>query len=121
MLLMAIERRNTPRFRAYRPVRIQKPGSPQIVETLTKDLGIGGLRCISQTLFPVSTEVNVELVLSTGEEPFTVRGRAVWFQMIPHSEQFDLGIEFVELQNHHKRRLSAYIDHLASQLSQVQA
>ena len=118
---MTIDRRNTPRFRAYRPVRIQRPGALQIVETLTKDLGTGGLRCISPTLFPVSTEVSVELVLSTGEEPFSVRGRMVWFRMIPHSEQVDLGIEFIELEDQDKRRLSAYMDYLASQISQVPA
>ena len=118
---MTIDRRNTPRFRAYRPVRIQRPGASQIIETLTKDLGIGGLRCVSPTLFPVSTEVSVELVLSTGEEPFIVRGRAIWFRTIPHSEQFDLGIAFLELPAQNKRRLSVYIDYLASQHSQVPA
>ena len=121
VFMMAIDRRNTPRFRAYRPVRLQKPGSLQIVETLTKDLGVGGLRCVSPALFPVSTEVNVELVLSSGEEPFSIRGRTVWFLMIPHSEQVELGIEFIELENQNKRRLSVYIDYLASHLSQVPA
>ena len=116
---MVLDRRDAPRFRAYHPVRLQKPGMPQIVETLTKDLGMGGVRCISPTLFPVSTEVNVDVVLSTGEEPFSVRGRTVWFQMIPHSEQFDIGIAFLELDAHNKRRLSAYIDHLSSHPAEV--
>ena len=116
---MSLERRSAPRVRAYRPVRIVKPGTSQVVETLTKDLGLSGVRCIGPTLFPVSSEVSVELVLSTGEEPFTVRGRAIWFQTIPHSEQFDLGIAFVDLPPHNKRRLSAYIDRLSSQVSHV--
>ena len=82
---------------------------------------MGGVRCISPTLFPVSSEVNVELVLSTGEEPVTARGRAIWFQMIPHSEQFDVGIAFLELHVTNKRRLSAYIDRLSSHLAKVPA
>ena len=118
---MSSERRSAPRFRAYLPVRIQKPGAGQVVETLTKDLGVGGLRCLSSTLFPISAEVSVELMLSKGEEPFSIRGRTVWFRMIPHSEQFDLGIVFFDLPDHSKRRLSAYMDRLASHLSHVPA
>ena len=114
-------RRSTPRFRAYRPVRIQKPGTGQVVETLTKDLAIGGMRCLTPTLFPVSTELFLELVLSTGEEPFSVRGRAAWFQMIPHSEQFELGISFVDVSIPNQRRLSAYIARLSSHLDRVPA
>ena len=102
-------------------MRIQKPGATQVVESLTKDLGVLGVRCISPTLFPVSTEVSVEVVFSTGEESFSVRGRAVWFRMIPHSEQFDLGITFIELTDHNKRRLSAYVDRLSSHLDRVHA
>ena len=116
---MADERRAVPRFRAYLPVRIQKPGTPHVVETLTKDLGVGGVRCLSATLFPIATEVSVELVLSTGEEPFSVRGRAVWFRMIPHSEQFDLGIAFLDVPPQGKRRLSAYIDRLSSHTASI--
>ena len=118
---MSIERRNAPRVRAYRPVRIVKPGTSHVVETLTKDIGMGGVRCISPGLFPVSSEVSVEVVLSTGEEPFTVRGRAIWFQTIPHSEQFDIGIAFLELPAQSKRRLSVYIDRLSSKLPHVTA
>ncbi len=111
------ERRITPRVRAYRPVRLQKPGSPHVVETLSKDLALGGLRCLSPALFPVSTEVSVELVLSSGDEPLSARGKTVWFQTIPQSEQFDLGIAFTDLQPRIKRRLSAYLERLSNQVA----
>ena len=92
-----------------------------MIETLTKDLSIGGLRCVSPTLLPVSTELNLELVLSTGDEPLTVRGRTVWFQILPQSEQFDLGISFLDLPPITKRRLSVYIERLSSQAISVSA
>ena len=113
------ERRSSSRVRAYRPVRLSKPGTPRLVETLTKDLAVGGVRCISSTLFPVSTELLVELMLSTGDAPITARGRTIWFQMIPRSEQFDIGIAFIECSPEHKRRLSVYLDHLSSQSSSI--
>ena len=113
------ERRSAPRIRAYRPVRLIHPGSPQVVETLTKDLAVGGLQCLSPAVFPVSTEFTIELVLSAGDEPLAARGRTVWFRSIPHSEQFDLGIVFSELSQQNKRRLSGYLEHLAEHSSLV--
>ena len=113
------ERRSAPRVRAYHPVRLQKPNNPQVVETLTKDLSLGGIRCLSAAIFPVSSDVNVNLILSTGEESLSVKGRAVWFRMIPYSEQFDLGISFGMISPYNKRRLSVYIDNLSEKSATV--
>ena len=112
---MLNERRATSRIRAYRPVRLHVPRSPRLLETLTKDLSIGGVCCISPTPLPVSTQLNLELILSTGEGPITARGRTVWFRSLPNSEQFDMGISFLDIPDHDKRRLSVYLAHLASQ------
>ena len=116
---MMDERRSVSRIRADRPVRLYHLGTNQVVETLTKDLAPGGMRCLSSTLFPVSTELNLELVFSDGEEPFMVRGRTVWFRTIPQSEQFDLGIAFLDIPPANKRRLSVYLDRLAAHSSSV--
>lgn len=116
---MLNERRSSSRIRAYRPVRLHLPRSPRLLETLTKDLSIGGVCCISQTPFPVSTQFNVELVLASGEGPITARGRTAWFRSLPYSEQFDMGISFFEMPDHDKRRLSAYLGRLASALPLV--
>ena len=96
------------------------PRTHRVVETLTKDLGPGGLCCLSSTLFPVATELGVELVLSAGREPLSVRGKTAWFRMIPHSEQFDVGIVFQEMTLEDKRRLSAYLERLVNQSPSVQ-
>lgn len=107
------------RVRAYRPVRLHQSNAPQIVETLTKDLTAEGLRCLSPILIPVGSEISIELVLSTGNEPVTCRGRAVWFRTIPASEQFEIGVEFSEESEAIKRRLSGYLDRLISQSALV--
>ena len=109
------QRRNSARIRAYRPVRLQPPQTPRVTETLTKDLSVGGLRCITSTPYPVATEMNLELILSTGDGPLALRGKLAWFCMIPHSDQFELGFSFLELSPHTKRRLSTYLDFLSQQ------
>ncbi|MBI4597973.1 MAG: PilZ domain-containing protein [Candidatus Omnitrophica bacterium] len=103
------ERRKTERVRTYHPVRIYKQREPKVVETLTKDVSAGGVRCVSPQLFPISSDLGVEMTLFKGEESLSVKGKAVWFRMLPHSDQFDLGISFLELSPQDKRRLSAYL------------
>ena len=109
---MGEERRAASRVQLYLPVRVAKAGHAQPIETLTKDLGIGGLRCLSPTVLPVTTPVDVELVLSGGQDAVTIRGRTAWFRTIPESEQFEVGISFLEMSPQMKRRLSMYLDHL---------
>ena len=108
-LTMSEERRRISRFRVYHPVRFSLSHSQRVVETLTKDLSTRGLCCLSPTLFPPSTELRLELLLPENQWPIHAHGRVVWFRTIPHSEQFDLGIEFTTLQDQDKIRLSAYL------------
>lgn len=118
---MLNERRASSRVRAYRPVRLNLPRSPHLLETLTKDLSIGGVCCISSTAFPIATQFNLELILSTGEGPISARGRTAWFRSLPHSEQFDLGISFFDMPETDKRRLSVYLGRLAEKFPLIPA
>lgn len=108
---MQEDRRRTPRIRTYQPVRLQPLHSSRFMDTLTKDVSLQGLRCISEQTFPVATELNIEL--STIEGPMSARGRTAWFQMIPHSDQVELGIAFSDISQETLRRLSAYLEHLS--------
>jgi len=94
----------------YLPVRLTQLKPTHSLETLTKDLSLEGVRCVSPTSLPVATQVSVELGLSPGTEPITLLGRMAWFRNLPYSEQFDLGITFTEINSQTKRRLSTYID-----------
>ena len=82
------------------------------VETLTKDLAEGGLRCLSPMPLPVATQLAVEISLSS-EELFELRGRTAWLRLIPHSEQFEVGIAFQDISPQNKRRLSACLERIA--------
>ena len=118
---MLNERRTSSRVRAYRPVRLHLSRSPRLLETLTKDISIGGVCCISSTAFPISTQFNLELILSTGEGPISARARTAWFRSIPYSEQFDLGVAFLEIPETDKRRLSVYLGRLSEKFPLIPA
>ena len=96
---------------------MRQPGVLPLLETLTKDLSSGGVCCLSPIPLPVFTEVRLQISLGTGEEPLEVRGKAVWLRTIPHSDQFDIGIAFLDLHPLTKRRLSVCLERLSNQLS----
>ena len=108
---MQTERRGSPRIRTYQPVRLQPIHSQRSMDTLTKDVSRYGLRCLSEQIFPVSTEISIEL--TTADGLLAVRGKSAWFQMIPHSDQVEVGIAFTDLSPNTIRRLSVYLDRLA--------
>ena len=94
-------------------MRLSLVNATGLIETLTKDLAVGGLRSLSPTALPVSSGVRIELVLSGERQPIQVRGRVAWFRTIPESDQFDLGIAFDDLSDDDKRRLSAYLERVS--------
>ena len=117
---MTSERRANPRLRVYDPIRIYASGSPRPVETLTKDLAVGGLRSVSTKPFSVSTKLHIELMLPQGQGLLSLHGRTAWFRTIPDSDQFELGVAFTEMSDLDKRRLSAYLLRLSSQTASLQ-
>ena len=102
-------------------MRLEFRGLPEIIETLTKDIGLGGLRCILPNPIPVATPVVLELVVGPGQEPLSLPGRAAWFRMLPQSEQAELGIVFEDLPVETRRRLSTFFDRLAQQPAPIPA
>lgn len=108
-MIAATEHRISSRVRAYHPVRMHQSGAPKVIETLTKNLSAGGICCVSPVLLPVSSRLSVDLVLSAGEGPCSINGRLVWFRVIPHSDQFEIGISFEDLSEQNTQRLSAYL------------
>ena len=107
---MNTERRNAHRVSCWLPVRLTIANQSVAIETLTKNVGLGGLKCVSPIEHPVSSLVTVELSISNALERLRFRGRLAWFEIVPHSEQFFLGIAFTEYHSDSRRHLSAYLD-----------
>ncbi len=72
---------------------------------------------MSPVALPVSFAITLELILSSGQEPLTIQGKTAWFRTIEESEQFDLGISFVEVPQEQQRRLSTYLEHISKKLA----
>ena len=96
------------------PIQLSADGDPKIIETLTKDLSASGLRCLSPTPKPPTAPVSLEITLGKGAGPISLQARVVWFQTVPNSHQFYLGLAFDHLSEISTRRLSRYIEKLSS-------
>ena len=115
------DRRQFPRNTCRLPVRLYPKQEPRVIETLTKDLSLGGLRCLSRQEKPSGAPLSVELMLEPGERPLTVRGHVAWSRPIQQSDQFEVGISFYAVQENTKKHLSSYLDRLAQIPSEIQA
>jgi len=107
---MSQERRRSPRLRCYLPVRLYPQGEAKVIHTLTKDLGLGGLRCLSPYPTPVASPLSIEIELGPGYPPVSLRGQTIWFQSIPQSDQFYLGIAFQGTTEKFRQLLSRYFE-----------
>lgn len=103
------ERRRDPRLHSHLPIRVHPTGSPRYLDTLTKDLSAGGARVVTDLFFPTASELIVELPLYRHAAPMHSRARVMWTQRIRYSDQYQVGLEFVELAPEHRRDLTTYV------------
>ena len=108
--MSGVEKRRFPRVACMLPVRLYPTGERKLIETLTKDLSTGGLKCLSPVPKPVATALSLELALGQGELPVNLRAKVAWFQSVPRSDQFYMGLCFLDISDEEHKRLSRYIE-----------
>jgi len=75
---------------------------------LTQDISLLGTRLNTDRFFPVGLNLNLELnILSKIINPV---GRVAWSQALPHSDRYQMGVEFIEVNPQDKNYLSDYIN-----------
>lgn len=106
-------RRKHDRKATYLPIRIFAHSLEISTETLSKDFGAGGLRCLTRTATPAQTLYTVEIALPKTRQILTLRAKQAWLHSIPESDQFEMGIEFLDINEPDRRILEDYQQHLA--------
>ena len=90
------EKRSSKRVSFREPVSLQVLNDRQEAGCLGHDISAGGLRCIVNDFIPLGQEL--DLTLHIKEQMVSLHGRVVWVIKSPHSESYQIGVRFLNME-----------------------
>ena len=105
------ERRKDPRFGFRIPVRYRKLGtvSQEFKGSLMRDISTGGARMTIYEFLPLNLRLAAEIPLISASKPFAGVCRVAWVKKTAFSEQYDVGVEFLELKPEDKTQVGEFV------------
>jgi len=105
------EKRRFDRIDFRSPLKYQLKDAQDLVGSLTCDLSEGGTKFNAEEFIPLSSELTVELDLEPNK-PVAFHGRVSWVQLLPHSDRYQVGMEFEdsELYSDSRKEVRQYIE-----------
>lgn len=102
------ENRRFPRIKLRVPLQYRLRGTSEFDSVSSEDISLGGLRFTNNRFIAPSSSLSLEInILSRVLNP---TGRIVWSSPLPHSDRYNLGVEFSEFNPAEKKYLADYID-----------
>lgn len=108
MEIIRQEKRRYPRIYIKTALRCQVRGKKEYYNTLSSDLGLGGVSFVNDDFLAPGTLVNFELNILS--RMLTATGKIVATNTLPYSDKFKLGFEFLDMASEEKKFLSDYIN-----------
>lgn len=94
----------------YLPLRLRVERSGRYVETLVKDISMGGLRCLISDYPAVNESVSLELPLYKEVMPLRVNATVAWVHPAGSEHQYLVGLNFRELPPAARHALTDYLE-----------
>lgn len=102
------ENRRFPRIKLRIPLHYRLRGTSEFDNVSSEDISLGGLRFTNNRFIPPLSNLSLEInILSRVLSP---TGRVVWSTPLPHSDRYNLGVEFLDFHPDEKKYLADYID-----------
>src|SRR3990167_4455124 len=86
----------------------ETPHSP--VGSLAYDISGGGVKLLAHEFVPMGTKLRVGIPLEYPMKMINAVGRVVWVQKRPYTEQYDLGLEFLDINSEDQNDLVNYVE-----------
>jgi len=86
--------------------------SDKVVECITKDISAGGIKFIAQEFIPHGSHLRIKVNFHKTSFSFEALVRWVWAREIPHSEEYEIGVEFIDIPQDAVKYLQQYIESL---------
>ncbi|MFH1198869.1 MAG: PilZ domain-containing protein [Candidatus Omnitrophota bacterium] len=79
--------------------------------TQTKDLSLGGMYLTTSRFFKIGTQLAIEIRLPFDPHPIQLVGRVVNSRVITKDLIYDTRLEFLQVDEHHKKSISNTVEH----------
>jgi len=117
MMWDGIDQRKFPRAKHKCRINIRRGEKDELVETFTENIGAGGVCVVVDRAFEIFDNVKLELHIADGSEPINCNGTIVWVvRRHPvrgeNIMEFDTGIEFADISEGDRSRVSRLVDSL---------
>jgi len=100
------DKRKNPRHNCYVPVMCKK--GTMFDHSQTMDISSGGAGFVTPRFIPIKTKMMVEISLTPDSEPIMALGEVMWVTQVPHSDNFRIGLKFIDISTPVKSRLEKY-------------
>lgn len=102
------EKRQHPRINLAVCLRYQIRGSQEFGNTLTKNISIGGLSFIVDKFIKPQTRMLLDVNILS--RTISALGTVRWAGNLPHSDKYQIGLEFSEMTPDNKNYISDFIN-----------
>ena len=105
------EKRKYPRLNSRIPMRYRKieTSTQEFQGSLMKDISEGGTRMTISEFLPLNSKLAMEIPLMPGRRPVKGVSRVAWVAKAGFSERYDVGVEFVELDQEDSMQIAKFI------------
>ena len=76
---------------------------------MTQDLSLGGVRFISDNFIPMHAILKLEIKLMDTPKMINAIGRVVWIREIFDDENFEVGVEFMDIDKEYLKFLNGHL------------
>ena len=108
LAIRELNKRRFPRLDLDLPVRYKIRGYSDFGSSVTKDISIGGLRFITDRYIKPLTDIMLEIDILS--RTISSIAKVKWSQSLPHSNRYQIGLEFIELARENKDYLSDFVN-----------
>ncbi len=91
------ERRQFRRIRAHSPVEYKFLNSDKFKNSVTCDISEGGVSFTVDGPVPIGTHLYFQVQLRKRPQPICATAKVVWANKEPYSQQYRVGLEFIEV------------------------
>lgn len=106
---MTKEKRNFIRLTANIKVTYRILKKVRTRETLTKNIGGGGIKLFLSENLPVNTLLKLEIKIPKYPEPISAEGRIIWVERSKLRPKFNVGIGFTKITSVDRARIFKYV------------